>query len=153
MSAVAFTDLIPNAGDSLQTLIAKLTDCKRTRVATALSSAARTTTTDSATITNHDCRGVMAFHNITAIPGAQTLQLRIMAVDPISSIQHFLDNSPLTRGSASLYLSQWLPASCTQDLNTLIYYNNTQIPRTFQFRVVHSGAGSWTYSLAYCLIP
>lgn len=120
---------------------------------TALASAARTGNTTSADIINYNGRGIIAFLNVTAVPGVDTINARFQFKDPVSNV--YID-SPLigavgafnvqtvSTAAAGLFLFQ-----CGQINNGFL---SSIMPRTFRILVTHSAASSFTYSVGYSIM-
>lgn len=115
---------------------------------TALASAARTTTTASSPLTNHNAAGVRIFINVTATSATPSITIAVQEQDPISG--NWID----ILVSAAI--------TTTGQKTTLIVYPGTTVtanvsaaaplPRTWRINATHSDADSITYSVGYCLI-
>jgi hypothetical protein len=122
---------------------------------TALASATRTATTTSAAITNHNCRGIIAFLNVTAASGTGGLGLVFLMVDPVSGNTAKIST---TSGTGSItatgqYLYMLGPGASTGATATdYKLAANGQLPRTFKVQVTHADGSNYTYSVGYSLI-
>ena len=120
---------------------------------TVLASAARAVTTSSADLTNHNARGVLLYLNVTANPGGgETLQLAVQAKDPISAGYAVLAQaaaSALGGGTGLIGLLVY-PGAASAGVD--LTHAQAPLPRTWRARVVHSAAGSWTYSVGFALV-
>ena len=118
--------------------------------ATILASGARTVTTVSPAQTNYNARGILLFNDITAVPGGDTVNLRVQVKDPTSGTykEVYADGnlSAVTFRMTAFYLGDLTSGS---DLNNVV---NRPIPRTWRVRIVHSGSGSFTYSVGAAYI-
>lgn len=127
---------------------------------TIFASAARTTTQTSSTQSNLYCRGLQLFLDITATPNnAETLTVSILSLDPIGGTDiRALTTFPATPAASTLGAA---PAAGSREFVYILYpgavesvaTTNLEVqgipaPRSYQVRVTHSSAGSWTYALA-----
>lgn len=117
---------------------------------TALASAARTATANSADISNVNARGVMVFLNVTAASGTGGLVVRVQAKDPVSGQYMNINAAPtaITANGSTLYIVY--PGSSGTGAAALS--TAMVIPRTFRISVTHNDASSYTYSVGYSLI-
>lgn len=120
---------------------------------TALASAARTATTYSADITNHNASGIVLIVNVTAYGGAGSITLAIEVKDPVSGgyPSLILTGAITAVGTYKyvIYPGIAAPVSMTTGLNGTAGY---PLPRTFRIRSTHADATSHTYSVGYALI-
>ena len=131
-------------------------DRQRNNVAaTGLASGARTASTPTPDQTNYNGRGAHIFLDITATPNnTETLQVTIEEKDPVSNkyiqIAAFPALTASTLGAtptAETYLYEIGPgisetiAVAKHELQALL------LSRTWRVNVLHSAAGSWTYSV------
>lgn len=121
---------------------------------TALVSAARTAAAASADITVHNHNTAVLYVNVTANPGgAETLGIAVDAKDPVSGVYMEILNITLftaSNGSAVVMLGKGATESpATMDR---LYVYGYPVGRKFRVRGVPSAAGSWTYSIGYCLV-
>lgn len=123
--------------------------------ATALTSSARTATTNSADLTNPGNKGVIIALDVTATPNdAQTLTLEVQVKDPVSA-------KYVTITAYTALLASTLGATPTTETYLYTLYPGTAetaavakhelqalvIPFNWRVRMVHSAAGSWTYTV------
>lgn len=152
MSAISFSDRRPQIGQMSQELLSLIADHRRTVEGTGLASGTRFTTTDTGDFTNHDCKGLLAFLNITVASGTGGLRVRLRNRDPVSN------GSTVAQPTGGLVV--------TATITTVLFYPGiVAVPsfylgfaevgpsRTFYLSVEHGDASSYTYSLGYCLIP
>ena len=113
--------------------------------ATLLASAARTVTTSSADQTNYNAKGIIVVFDVTAVPGTDTVQLKVQAKDPASG--KYIDMVTGTAESAvGTYVYAVYPG--IGDKGTILdNYEELPLPRTWRVQVVHSAATSFTYSV------
>ncbi|QQE80937.1 hypothetical protein [Alicyclobacillus sp. SO9] len=121
---------------------------------TLLASAARTSTTNSANVTNYNSRGVIVDLSVTNASGTGGLSVYVIGVDA-NGITYQISDSPTAVTASGVYAYEIYPGSTgsvpggTQDL---VKRTAGSIPRTFYVRVSHGDASSYTYSLSYSLI-
>lgn len=114
--------------------------------ATPLASAARTLTTSTADLINHNAADVKVYLNTTNINGG-SLTLTIEEKDPASgTYKTLLSGAAVTTNTLNVYkISRTLPAVanvCAQDL----------LPKTWRITVTPVDATAVTYSAAYALL-
>ena len=113
--------------------------------ATLLASAARTASTNSPDQTNYNARGVFVFFDITAVPGGDTVQLVVQGKDPASgTYQALLTGAGLSGTGFRAYA---VYPGATDASSEMTDRNDLPLPRMWRARVVHSGSGSFTYSV------
>ena len=121
---------------------------------TALASAARTASTNSADLVNYNGRGIHVYLDVTVNPGAaETLQLLIQAKDALSGGYYNLlsDGAQAyggVAGSRQAIVYNGV-AAASADVDAVAGF---PVPRTYRVRIVHSAAGSWTYSVGASVI-
>lgn len=103
---------------------------------TILVSAVRNANTNSADFTNHNGGDLVVFLNITAVTAAQTVQLFVDGRDPVSG--GYLALGQLAATGAVGIVGGNL---------AVIFTLSSMLPRTWRVRIVHSGAGNFTYSV------
>jgi hypothetical protein len=115
---------------------------------TALTSAARTTATNSADIVNYNGRGILITLDVSAASGTGGITVRIAAKDLASGNYANLNNAPtaVTAISTTTYLLY--PGATTGATQT----TNGTLPRTFRISVGVGDASSYTYSVSYTII-
>lgn len=114
---------------------------------TALASAARTTSTQSADLTNYNGRGVRVWLDVTAITATPSITLAIEGKDPASGkYKTMLTGAAVTTVSTNEYV---VYPGVTETANVDA---STPLPRTWRVNVTHGDADSITYSVGYCLI-
>lgn len=119
---------------------------------TLLASAARTATTQTASQSTENARAAIIGLQVTANPGgAETLQMRVYAVDPITGSLGDEFATLTTAAAANAYYRLMLGrgVSGTPDGPTRNKAYALPVPATYVVAIVHSGAGSWTYSVSY----
>lgn len=118
---------------------------------TLLASAARTATTNTSDQTNYNARGVLISLDVSANPGGgETLSLDIQYKDPISG--NYASLFPVTvvsTASNGTFSVELYPGAVETGAIAALFVQGLALPRTWRARVVHSAAGSWTYSLAF----
>jgi hypothetical protein len=119
---------------------------------TLLASAARTTTTNSSVVTNYNAKGAWVFIDVTANPGgAETLTIKLRLRDPVTGkmVPHPIQLAvpAATNGTYALHFMPGASGNGSQVTSA-----SAGLPRQWDVQVVHSAAGSWTYSVGYSLI-
>ena len=133
-------------------------------VYTVLASATRTTTqtiagkdlidpkngTIFASGANQEVSGIIAYLNVTAAPGIETLQLVLEEQDPASGLWSTIVGTLVTTlaGMVKLKLK---PAIAAIAASVSLVQSQDTLPAMWRIRVVHSAAGNWTYSLGVVL--
>jgi hypothetical protein len=152
--ANSFTERRPSKDDSLQEILEKLCDHRRTFEFTALASGARTTTTFGGPFINHDCPGGVLFLNITVASGTGGLQVAFVGIDPVSGLATQLMALPAAIIATGQYPFFMYPGLTGFNVAANVKQNsNLVLPRQFYTYVYHGDASSYTYSLGCCLIP
>lgn len=168
MSAASLSTYLPQTGDDVKTLLARL--LLKTIAGggvvpsqgTALASAARTGTTRSSDISNALGHTRVVFHlNITAMSGT-TLIFRFLTKDPLTGIyttNYDLASNIAVGGSSSkttfcIGPGIGYPSGATGSLMSInTYMANMPVPSIFAAEVVPNNGNSHTYSLSYELLP
>jgi hypothetical protein len=128
------------------------------REGTALVSAVRATSTNTANLTNRDGRGKLALYlDVTANPGgAETLQVILYGVSPLpgTRVQIVAFNAipAAANGQYGFMIGPELTEALAPAAGTFNARGKAYIPLTWSVQVVHSAAGNWTYSLGYALV-
>ena len=119
--------------------------------ATLLSSTPRTATTATADQTNLSHRGVVLFLDVTAAPGGgETLTVEIQGKDPTSL--KYVPLATFTAVSATGTTAYTFYPGAVETVAVAGHeVQGLVLPRSWRTRVVHSAAGSWTYSLGASL--
>ena len=119
-------------------------------LSTVLASAARTATTVSADQTNYNHKGIFVVFDVTAVPGGDTVQLKLQAYDGASG--KYIDLLTGTAESAvGTYLYGLYPG--IGDKNAIFdNYEEIMLPRTWRVQIVHSAATSFTYSVGVAYV-
>jgi len=119
---------------------------------TLLASAARTATTQAPQQSTENARAIIIGLHVTANPGgAETLELRVYGVDPVSGVLGDEYATFTTAAAVNAYYRLMVgpglngtPIAPTRNKAYAL-----PLPPTYVVQVTHSGAGSWTYSLSY----
>lgn len=117
---------------------------------TGLASAARTSTTTTGDITNHNARGIIVYLNVTAASGTGGLQVQVFAKSK-NGIFKAINTLPtaVTSNATLTYGFYCAAGSSAYNFNQM---NGGVLPRTFYIQVTHGDASSYTYSLDYDLV-
>ena len=150
---ISFTELRPTLGMGTQSLLALIASHRATREGTALASAARTSTTISSTITNHDSVGILVFLRITVASGTGGLRPFLLCRHPTSGGLQNAHSNLTTRTTATIFLYTFHPAITSLAWNVNHDGAAVVVPRQFAIQVEHLDASSYTYSVDYCLLP
>jgi hypothetical protein len=113
---------------------------------TALASAARTATVNSADITLFNERGIAFYLNVSVASGTGGLQLLIEAKDPVSGSYIALNSLPTAVTATGTKLYQVYPGGSGASITQL---SNEGVSRTVRVRMVVGDASSYTYSVGY----
>jgi hypothetical protein len=114
---------------------------------TLLASAARTTNTTSPSQTNYNARGVAIVLTVTVASGTGGLQAWIVGSDGAAGFSlTSLPTTVTTTGTWSYGLYPGVTGT------TPMLWTSGALPRTWEARVTHGDASSYTYSLRYALI-
>ena len=121
-----------------------------------LASAVRTASVSSNDIDAADARGVQVIVNVTADPAAaETIAVQVEGKDPVSGnyfpITAFAAVADTVTPSTEIYTLY--PAILETGTVANSQISSAPVPRTFRVKVTHSASGSWTYSVAYSLLP
>jgi len=108
-----------------------------------LESAARTETTASADLINYNARGVMVLLRISAVPGTDTVQLRIQGKLQGEYFDMAADSATSATG---LRTTQLYPGAADTD-GQLVNISALGLCRDWRILVKHVGNGSFTYSV------
>jgi hypothetical protein len=118
---------------------------------TAIASAARTATTSSADITNHNARGIAVVLDVSAASGSGGLQVSIQAKDPVTGNYAALNSAPTAVTSTGTRVYELYPGAVGGG-SGIAQVANVALPRTFRITVTHGDGSSYTYSVGYTLI-
>lgn len=121
---------------------------------TLLASAARTATTNSATQTNHNGRGVQVIVNVTAA-GTGDLDPRVQGLDPVSGTAYACLDATTPIAGTGIYVYELYPGASTAGSgggSAVTQRAAGTLPRSWRLSVAHSDASSWTYSVAFSLL-
>lgn len=116
---------------------------------TLFASAARTATAMTSDQTNDRYRSAYLYWNITVVPGAQTVQLVIEGKDPAGTYYPLLQSTAVATVS-TLVVALGPGITVMGGIGLALPIG---LPRTWRARIVHSGAGSFTYGLYLSLLP
>ncbi len=120
----------------------------------AFASGARTASQNSADIVNDYGKKLYVYVDVTAQPGGgETLGVALQMRDPVTGDYVNLINAQTlftaAIGKRVLVCSE---GSVDGDYGGAVGALAVLLPRTFRISTVHSGSGSWTYSVGYQLI-
>lgn len=158
MSDLTITEFDPQSTDSERMLLARLLAFKtreRTR-ATALASAARTVSTQTADIETAGFTGLAVWLNCTVAGASGGITLYLLTQDPVSG--NWATNYAILPIVSSVRISSALlgPGVSIGSNVNLVSGNSDRgivLPSKIRFYAVASDASSYTYSLGYELIP
>jgi hypothetical protein len=99
---------------------------------------------------NQEASGIIAYLNVTAVPGTDTVQLVLEEIDPLSGVvaQIAATTATTVTGLVRLKLKQAITAIAPSV--TQVQAQDT-LPANWRLRVVHSAASNFTYSLSAVL--
>jgi hypothetical protein len=94
---------------------------------------------------NKGCKVAMV---VTAVPGVDTVQLVIEGRDPASATYYTMLQAAARVAAGTDILTMYPGETNTANVSV-----NDQIPDVYRVRVVHSGAGVFTYSVSVSELP
>lgn len=156
MASQTITSRLPQQGDPVEVLLARLLASTSQRVTgTALASLSRTSTTQSSDI---DCTGfkaLLVIVSVTAVPGAGGLQLRLRARDPVTGNLPGIFIGTTTISAVSLNSAMFGPGfgGFVNGSAGGLGGAGIHLPDTIRIEVSHATADPYTYSVGYCLVP
>lgn len=145
MASQTITSRLPQQGDPVEVLLARLLASTAQRVTgTALSQATRNATTQSAVIDCTGFKGIIVYHRVNGVPGVDTVRVTIRGIDPVSG-QAFQIATGSAQSSTGIYAVVAGPGFATP----------TALPDQIRIEITHSPSpsGNFDYSVGYCLIP
>lgn len=119
-------------------------------VDTWLPAADRTAGVTSADQTNRDATGIMVYCNVNAVPGIQTLQVKLQGKDPLSGTYYDI-SSNLVAVATGLILLKVLNGITSVAAAVTGQSAADVLPYIWRLQTVHSGGGTWNYSVSYTL--
>lgn len=156
MADQTITSRVPQQGDPVNVLLARLlvSQCQRV-TGTALAAASRTITTQSTNIDVTGFSAIMVVLNVTSVPGAGSISLRVRGVDPATGQLVLLSASSASITSVSISAGMWgrgLGANNGAGMPALGCCG-IALPDIVRLEVSHSTGDPYTYSVGYVLIP
>lgn len=146
----------PRTDDGPTALLAKLLAAQAQRVTgTALAAASRTITTQSSNIDVTGFSAIMVVLNVTSVPGAGGIFLRVRGVDPATGQLVLLSASSALITSVSISAGMWgrgLGANSGAG-NPALGCCGIALPDLVRLEVQHFTGDPYTYSVSYVLIP
>lgn len=109
---------------------------------TLLAAAVRAATVNSADFVNFNGRGLVVVFNVSAVPGVQTVTLELQGRDALSGLYYTILSSAAIVGVSTTVLRIYPATAPVANIAA-----DHPLPRIFRARVVHSGAGNFTYSV------
>ncbi len=106
-----------------------------------LASAARTASVNLTDQEGINARSVSVYCNVTAVPGIETLAIKVQGKDPISGTYFDIASNTSTAVTALNAVAAAVTGNTANNL----------LPYTWRLQAVHSSTGSWTYSCGYTL--
>lgn len=95
---------------------------------------------------NAEASGLIAYLNVTAAPGVETLTLVLEEQDPVSGVWSQITATSATTATGMVKL-KIKPAIAAAAATTTYVAVQDVLPANWRIRVVHSASGNWTYSL------
>ena len=108
---------------------------------TALSAAARTATTTSATLYRQNASSLAVILNVTAVPTVETLTMKIQGLTA-SGVTYDILTGTASAATGKVVLSIGSGLTTTANVSA-----GLPLPDAFQIVVTHSASGSFTYSV------
>lgn len=96
---------------------------------------------------NEHCKGLHLTIDMTAVPGVQTVTFTIQGKDPISGKYYTILASAAIVAVSTVVLRVYPSLVAAANLVA-----NDVLPRSWRVTATHSGAGSFTYSVAASLV-
>lgn len=95
-------------------------------------------------------RGIIIMAYVGAAPGAETLQVKLQAKDPLSGQYYDVAANTATTvgGFIVLKVSQFLPNVAASASGQTV---QASLPATWRIVTVHSGGSNWNYSIQYSI--
>lgn len=158
MADQTITSRVPQQGDPVNVLLARLlaSQCQRV-TGTALASAIRSATTSSADIDTSGFRGIVVYVFVSAASGTGGLRIAIRGRDPVTTnyMQLGITNTPMVAvGNQVAVFGQGvgsvIQASIGAGVNGCL---STFLPDVVRVEIVHGDLSNYTYSVGYCLVP
>lgn len=154
MSDLAITTRRPQDTDTERLLLARLLAAQAVKTTgTALASAARTTTTQSADIDTTGFRGIVVFLNVTAASGTGGLTMRVRGRDPVSTNFVALASVGSAVTAIGITALQFGGGGAVTSAGVTGGAMGGLLPDIIRIEVAHGDASSYTYSVGYCLVP
>jgi hypothetical protein len=145
MADQTITSRVPQQGDPVNVLLARLLATQSQRVTgTALSMATRTTTTQSATIDCTGFRGIIIYFRVTSAPGTDTVRITVRGLDPVWGGYTMFAQGPGQNAPSATAVSIGPGFTIATGLPDQIRIEVTHVP---------GPGGPFDYSVGYCLIP
>lgn len=91
-------------------------------------------------------KGLLAYLNITAVPGVDTVKLQLQEQEPVSGTYSTLYQTSVQVGAVLVKMLVYPGITEVADTAVLVHRADI-LPPKWRFKVVHSGAGNFTYSL------
>ncbi len=118
---------------------------------TVLVSEARTETTTSAPMTNHNCRGILAYLEVTAVGATGGLELEVQGKDTASGNWFPLyQAASVSATGKNVYIIY--PGAENSSAVVVAEVVAGPIPRDFRISIKHGDSTSYTYSVGVALI-
>lgn len=154
MSNANIQSRIAQVGDGILALLSRLLAGPVSGIA--LASAARTASTSSSDIETKGFRGIALWLNCTAAGASGGLTVYVQTQDPVSGnwcLSYVTSAVISTVRITSIFLAPGVSQGNNMSLPTGQADRGIMLPSKIRLYVVHSDAASYTYSLAYELLP
>lgn len=99
---------------------------------------------------NPEVSGLIAYLNVTAAPGIETVQLVLEEQDPVSLVWSLISGTLVTTVTGLVKMKVKQAISVVAASIGGVQTQDT-LPAIWRVRIIHSGGGSWTYSLGIVL--
>lgn len=99
---------------------------------------------------NPEVSGIIAYLNVTAVPGTDTLQMILEEQDPASGVWALVTSTNANANTGMIRLKVKQAIAAIVATQTQVQVQDT-LPPVWRLRVVHSGVGNFTYSLGIAL--
>lgn len=99
---------------------------------------------------NQEVSGIIAYLNVTSVPGTDTVQLVLEEQDPASGTWSQIAATTATAATGLVKLKLKQAIAAVAATTTLVQVQDT-MPAIWRLRVIHSAASNFTYSLGAVL--
>lgn len=95
---------------------------------------------------NQEASGIIAYLNVTAVPGTDTVQLVLEEIDPVSGVASIIAATTATAATGLVRLKLKQAIAAIAPSTTQVQVQDT-LPYDWRLKVVHSAGTTFTYTL------